>query len=367
MRLRERLGLVVGLVVLSQMVFGKGVEAGGVIKIIPFGFGQNQKQAEWFRYQFEPGSRGKIEIEVINLGDQELKGRIEIEGDGLEELVEAEKVQILPRSRQRVSLGVQVPINWQKREYESYILVKDKEKGVVGKEKIRVQIGKGLKFDYQINEFKVKTVNDGLLLKFGVINEGQVRVRRLQVKVRYKNDWWMGIANEEAFGVDLDLGVGQKGRVERKIDLPYGVMGPVWVKAMIEGGGKQISREVKFFWVGWRRLLVGVGWSLIVLLGIGVAFRLIFKGMAGIIYKYLKRKAKKERQKKKKEEELVDLLKIDSYPQLLLDIRRIIREEMEVNRRLMMAEIEKSVAIKMLTDENRKTVKGTKGQRRRRE
>ncbi len=364
MKYRYWLGLVVGFLV-GLKVVSANVWAVEVVKIIPFGFGQAQQQDKWFRYRFKPGGQGVIKLAVISLDSEGVKGRVKVYGDGLGEVIEEVEVEIKGKGRQRVDLKVKIPDDWLEREYKGKLVVVNEKQETLAKEDIILQVGENLRFDYAVTDWKIENVKDGLLVSFEVENKGQVSLDRLQVAVEYKNKWWFGVGSQESFSVSMDLGVGKKGRVEKKIGLPRGLMGPVQVKIKVAAKEKEVVQTKEFFWVGWSRLLWIGGWGLMILVGIGVAFRLIFKGMAGIIYRYLKQKAKRVKKRKTKEGELVDLLKVDNYPQLLLDIRRIVREEMEINRRLMMAEIEKSVAIKMLADKTKKTAKETKRRKRR--
>jgi len=354
--------------ILLLAAFGLGLvradvqaEAGGGIRIIPVLTSQRLKNGGGFEYKIKPGRQKKVRVTLVNLLGREVGGYLRLAGDGsdgkmLAKAVKPIKIKLAPKQRKNLEVLIKMEAAAAEREYVGSWQVADGDGNVLGQAPVSLIAGDNLELDFKIISAGLIKVDKGLGLEVKFKNTGASSLRRTQVDLKYKNRWWWGLVNEESFAVAEKIKPGAVGVIKKTVSPPRGLMGPVDVDLTVMAGGKKDSRSWSFFYWPLGRLLWWAGWLIVIGVGVGLAFKFIFKGMAGILYGYLKEKAGKRGRHRSREadSEIVDLLRVDSYPQLLLDVRRIVREEMEINRRLMVAEMEKSVLIKMLKSQKSK-------------
>ncbi len=343
---------VIGLVVISSLFFfgSRPVSAqSNRLKIIPAFFGQNQKKASWFWYQLQPGQSQKINLTLINLSHDKLKGRLKIK---LKPGIKSKSIEFDLPSEQRQNLNLNLSLSSQieSKEYVLAIQAEDQSGDLLAEVPLTLVVGRDLKPKFEVKNITLKPTNNWLALNLELNNTGQLSLTDIKIKVKYRNKWWFGLAKEEEFSLDKHLAPGKKLKLSQNLNPPAGIFGPVDFQLVLTANGLVNHFNRSLFWFPAGRIIIDLGYFLFFLLALFLAFKFIFKGLAGLMYRYLKNKLAKKpaRQHSNQPDDLNNLLiptdLNGDYSQLLLDIRQIVREEMKLQQKLILAEREKQAS-----------------------
>ncbi len=327
------------------------VAAGGeLVRVIPTFFGQSQSRQSWFVYHTRPGAELTIPLTLVNLSPRELSGHLELKASFIKEEVTL-PFKLSPQGREDVTLKLQVNSQTELREYNPSLKVIGKAGEELTKVPLRVVVGDNLQLDYEVTKLQLKPQQQGVNLSFQLKNKGQVSLEGLKVLVKYKNSWWLGLPKEEEFMISKRIPPGAVAQITQTLSPPAGLFGPTHFNLQLQGNKKKVELEQSLFWFPVLMVVKEIGYLVIFLVALGLSFKFIFKGTAGLIYRYLQEKFKKGHpQGHQFNQEVGGNLLVKSslteasYAQLLLDIRQIVREEIELHRRLIAAESERTTS-----------------------
>jgi len=368
---------VIGLLVLAGiwwLIPYRVQAAADQVKIIPTYFGQNDSAKDWFVYQVNPGESIRIKATLINLTQTNLEAEFGVlAGDALQgdnesfrttdwldpfgRPVSWQEVKLAAGSRRLVDITLITQPTDPVRQYTGWLVVKQAEK-LLGASRLRVKLGQDLAAGFKLEQLEMIPAGEGVELSFELVNQGQVSLQPIKVEVGYQNNWWLSNWQEEVFVLQSGLDPGKRLKVKRLLPPVDGLIGPVVGQVVVKADSVTQQARTGFFWLAWRRLILLVGYLLALVVGVVVALKYVFKGMAGILLTQIKAKLRRSRATHKQsptqdepdEAPLTDLLKDSQldYNRLLLDIRQIIREEIDLNRRLIKAELGQEAAAMMV-------------------
>ncbi len=342
--------------ILSFLYYPHQVAAQGeIVKIIPTFFGQGSTKKDWFWYKTAPGQQLKIDLTMVNLTPSSVKGRIGIEDKGI---IKSDWLpfELLPNGRQELQLKLKIKPEVREREYVLELKAENKKGLLLAKTPLDLVVGKNLQPDFQVTNLQLKPGREGVKLRFHLANDGQLSLKSIDVQVRYKNKWWFGLAKVEEFTLDKKIPPQTTAKISQDLSLPSGVLGPVTFLFQIKAAEKTLVLRRTIFWFPFISIIRYLGYIILFFLILGISFKFIFKGAAGLIYRYLEEKIHRSPSPLTRGEDktIGNILQNQgssspTYAQFLLDVRQIVREEMELHRRLFLAESEKQ-SLQLLMD-----------------
>ncbi len=338
------------------------------IKIIPTYFGQKKDARDWFVYRQKPGDNLKINLTAVNLAKDDINGQlclvsVESVDDSQVFLTQTssifasacqpQPVSLAKGQRQDFQIQLKLPDDLADKEYPGYLVIFNQDE-ILGLSDARIVVGDNLETKFSLSNLHLNKTKQGLEFKLEITNQGKVSLSGLKLKIKSKNAWWPAAADETVFVVGRTLYPGKKIQITRLLPYPPGLAGPIKVGVLAVAGKLEQAASAEVFWWSMARLISLLVYIGLFALGIVLSFKLIFKGAAGIIYNYLKSRLVFSRRWQPSGNETDDDIKSlikspaaldnQTYNQLLMDLRHIVREEMDLNRRLIKAELNQDAA-----------------------
>jgi len=286
----------------------------------------NKESFTRFQYELKPGEKRRDELAVVNLSAEEQEVKFQVVGADASWVKIASEAGVLVKVAERKWVPFEVEVPHEVKPGEHYIHITG---SLGGDLEIRVTVTGELRREIDVEKFGVEVVGGKPVVELEVTNIGNTQLSSLGIRLVFKNSIRLGTLKEKeiflAYDKKIEPGerVVSKWKTEEKLPM-VGKFTPSYSIAFAD---KQVIGEKQaFVYINWIRLSGWVG--ALILLGV-VLILLIWKTARGFV-----------NQKKVVSEPLgarrgnltgqIDEL---TRAELLLEIRRIVREEIALSRR----------------------------------